>query len=170
MYELNLIGVNSEGIGFGNISARAGLNSFYISGTATGSFPALEEKHFALVNSWSFNNNSLTCEGKINASAESLSHAAIYETLPEVGAVIHIHHKKMWQHYLYSLPTTTPGIQYGTPEMAHEIQNVILNENTLQNSILVMGGHEEGLIAWGKTLDGAGELILKYFRLFLNEV
>lgn len=131
--------------------------------------PVLEEKHYALVNSWSFNKNSLKCTGSINASAESLSHAAIYESLPIVGAVIHIHHKEMWDKFFNKLNTTSPDVLYGTPEMAREIQGMVMNIKTEQESVLVMGGHEEGIIAWGETLDDAGEKILKYYKSFLNK-
>jgi ribulose-5-phosphate 4-epimerase/fuculose-1-phosphate aldolase len=169
MFELDFIGVYSNGIGYGNISVRADANSFYISGTATGSLPMLEEKHYALVNSWSVATNSLQCNGKINASAESLSHAVIYESLPDVGAVIHVHHKGMWDKYLNLLLTTSPDILYGTPEMAMEIKNIARNIKPEQDNILIMGGHEEGIITWGNTLDDAGEIILKYFNSCLKQ-
>jgi L-ribulose-5-phosphate 4-epimerase len=169
MFESGLIGVYSNGIGYGNLSVRAAAGGFYISGTATGGLPALNQNHYALVNSWSFNQNSLTCSGRINASAESLSHAAIYESLPEVGAVIHIHHKGMWEKYINSLLTTLPEVLYGTPEMAFEIRNIVLTLNSGQDSILVMGGHEDGIVAWGKTPDDAGACILKYYSTFLND-
>ena len=167
MFEYSLIGVYSNGIGYGNISVRSDANNFYISGTATGSLPVLEEKHYALVNSWSFGNNSLKCIGMINASAESLSHAAIYESLPDVGAVIHIHHKGMWDKYINSLLTTSPEILYGTPEMAMEIKKIIRNIKPETDNILVMGGHEEGIITWGKSLDIAGAIVLNYYQSFL---
>jgi len=168
MYEYGFIGVYPNGIGYGNISARADASSFYISGTATGSLPVLEEKHYALVNSWSFNQNSLKCTAMVNASAESLSHAAIYESLPHVGAVIHIHHKGLWDKYLNSLLTTSTDVLYGTPEMAREISNIVQTVKLNQDSILVMGGHEEGIVSWGETLDEAGEVVLKYYQRFLK--
>ena len=169
MFRYRLIGVYSNGIGYGNISVRAGANSFYISGTATGSLPLLKEKHYALVNSWSFGKNSLKCKGKINASAESLSHAAIYESLPNVGAVIHIHHKGMWDKFINSLLTTSPDILYGTPGMAMEIQKIVRNLKPKQDKILIMGGHEEGIVTWGETLDVAGDIVLKYYDSFLKD-
>lgn len=168
MIENGLIGVYSNGIGYGNISVRVHFNSFFITGTATGKLNVLEEKHYALVNSWSFVENSLLCSGMINASAESLSHAAIYETLPNVGAVIHIHHKGMWEKYINLLPTTSTDVTYGSPEMAGEIQQIIRNKKPQQENLLVMGGHEEGIIAWGESLEDAGEIILKYYKLFLK--
>ena len=168
MHEIGLIGVYSNGIGYGNLSIRADSNSFYISGTATGRLMMLEEKHYALVNSWSFADNSLKCSGMINASAESLSHAAIYETLPQTGAVIHVHHKGMWDKYINSKPATSTEVSYGSPEMALEIQQVIQKIDSHKENFLVMGGHEEGIITWGNTLDEAGEIILKHYNSFLE--
>lgn len=169
MFESCFIGAYSNGIGYGNISIRNTAESFYISGTATGRLQALEEKHYPLVNSWSFSENSLICSGKINASAESLSHAVIYESLPGVGAVIHIHHKGMWDKYFNQMLTTSLDVLYGTPEMAEEIQKIIMCVKSGQDPILVMGGHEEGIVAWGETLDDVGEIVLKYYKSFLNE-
>lgn len=163
MVDRGLIGINTDGIGYGNISVRAAEGGFYISGTATGGLPELSQKHYALVNSWSFNLNSLTCSGRINASAESLSHAAIYDSLPGVAAVIHIHHKGMWEKYLSILPATSQDVLYGTPEIAFEIGKIVQAIKPEQDSILVMGGHEDGIVAWGKTLACAGEIILKCF-------
>jgi len=168
MHETGLIGVYPNGIGYGNLSIRANSNSFYISGTSTGKLKMLEEKHYALVNSWSITDNSLKCSGMINASAESLSHAAVYEILPQTGAVIHVHHKGMWDKYINSKPATSMRVSYGSLEMALEIQKVILEMKPHRENFLVMGGHEEGLIAWGNTLDEAGEIILKHFNSFLE--
>lgn len=168
MVDRGLIGIYSDGIGYGNISTRAPEGGFYISGTATGGLPVLGKNHYARVDSWSPASNSLTCKGRINASAESLSHAAIYETLPlSEGAVIHIHHHGMWKKYINTLPATSPVILYGTPEMAFEIRNISLALKPDQDAILVMGGHEDGIIAWGKTVRDAGEIILKYYENFM---
>lgn len=164
MFEHGLIGVYPDGIGYGNISARAAGGGFYISGTATGGLPVLAQNHFSWVNTWSAQQNSLTCSGRINASAESLSHAAIYDSLPQqADAVIHIHHRGIWEKYLSVLPSTPARILYGTPGMAIAIGGIVSSLKPGQDPILVMGGHEDGIIAWGKTLAVAGETIMKYF-------
>jgi ribulose-5-phosphate 4-epimerase/fuculose-1-phosphate aldolase len=166
MFENGLIGVTPDGIGYGNISVRAAGGGFYISGTATGSLPELAQNHYALVNTWQTEKNALTCTGRINASAESLSHAAIYDSVPGIGAVIHIHNKPMWKKYIHLLPTTPIAAEYGTPEMAGEIAKIVRSLKSGQDAILVMGGHEDGIIVWGKTLAHAGETTLKYFHGF----
>ena len=48
-YEAGWIGAYPDGIGFGNISQRESGNRFFISGSATGNLPILNESHFSLV-------------------------------------------------------------------------------------------------------------------------
>jgi hypothetical protein len=50
--------------------------------------------------------------------------------------------------------------------MAGEIAKIVRSLKSGQDAILVMGGHEDGIIAWGKTLAHAGETTLKYFYGF----
>ena len=160
MYNLGLIGMYDNGIGFGNISHRAGdTDQFIISGSATGNFRHLERKHYALVTAYNFEENSLECSGNIKASSESLSHAAIYKQLNSVNAVIHIHSKLLWDRYRFQLPTTVESVAYGTPEMAGEIRRVI-SEDSLKEGVIVMAGHEEGIIAFGRNMDIVGERIM----------
>jgi len=52
--------------------------------------------------------------------------------------------------------------------MAIEISNIVQALNPEQDAILVMGGHEDGIIAWGRTLTVAGACILKYYEYFLK--
>ena len=101
MYEKGLIGVYPDGIGFGNISQRWQGNSFLISGTATGGFTTLNESHYSLVTDYDFPANSLTCEGAVKASSESLTHAAIYECSAETNAVIHVHNLDAWNKLIH---------------------------------------------------------------------
>ena len=49
LYGLGLIGLNEDGIGYGNISIRFRKNQFIISGSGTGKFKKLTEEHYALV-------------------------------------------------------------------------------------------------------------------------
>ena len=79
LFALGLIGSYEDDIGFGNISIRVRNSSqFIISGTQTGHIPFLKNYHYTLVTSFNIEKNSLTCQGPIKASSESLTHAAIY--------------------------------------------------------------------------------------------
>ena len=160
LFELGLIGAYSDGIGFGNLSVRYNKNQFIISGSATGNFKNLSKDHFALVTDFDILKNNVHCIGLTKASSESLSHAAIYNSNPEVNAVIHIHHKDMWDTYLNDLPTTNKKAEFGTPEIALEIAKLA----NLPSGVIIMGGHPEGIISYGKTLNDAIEILFKYYH------
>jgi ribulose-5-phosphate 4-epimerase/fuculose-1-phosphate aldolase len=162
LYNHGYIGVYKNGIGFGNISIRCNKRNFIITGSATGGFKTLDENHYVLVDDYNFMQNSVTCSGPIKASSESLSHAVIYECSPETNAVIHIHNLEMWEKLIHTVPTTRANISFGTPEMANEIKRLFEITNVGTDKIIAMAGHQEGIIAFGKTLDEAGEILLKW--------
>jgi ribulose-5-phosphate 4-epimerase/fuculose-1-phosphate aldolase len=169
LYELGLIGMYPDGIGYGNISVKSGeSSSFIITGSATGQYARLESKHFALVTNYDFARNSISCTGLTKASAESLSHAAVYETLLKVGAVVHVHCLGLWERLLNVIPTTSAEIEYGTPEMAGAIQQMIVGMNS-EERVIVMGGHREGILAFGSNLEEATSEILKIYNQYRND-
>jgi L-ribulose-5-phosphate 4-epimerase len=137
--------------------------TFLITGAATGKLKKLDGRHYVLVNSYDFRENRLTCTGPIKASSESLTHAAVYECSPVTNAVIHVHNKEMWERLLDKIPSTNSEIEYGTPEMAGEIKRLFDETSVASEKILVMGGHPEGIISFGATLDEAGKSLLKLF-------
>jgi len=168
LFRLGLIGVYPDGIGFGNVSTRFSgplpvprAPRFLISGTATGSLPLLAPEHFAEVADFNLARNWLKCRGKVKASSESLSHAAVYTSAPATWAVIHVHHLKLWERDRGRLPTTDPAAEAGTPAMALAIQRLLENEAVRQCGVFVMGGHREGLMAFGESIEEAGERLLK---------
>jgi len=162
LYRRGLVGVSPDGIGFGNVSVRVpGSDTFVITGTSTGRFPALTGDHLTLVTGFDFAANSLACRGPIDASSESLSHAAVYRADRRIGAVIHVHHGPLWARLVDRLPTTDPAALAGTPEMARAIESLVRSLSTLTEGLIVMGGHPEGLIAFGRDLEEAGGRILR---------
>ncbi len=170
LYELRLIGMYPDGIGFGNISVRSGESlSFIITGSATGQLPKLDRSHYALVRGYNFAKNFISCTGLTKASAESLSHAAVYEALPEVGAVVHVHCLWLWEKLLNALPTTSEAIEYGTPEMALAIQKLVSKMEITEEKIIVMGGHREGILVFGSDLNEAINQIIKTFNQYKND-
>ena len=160
LYFLDLIGADENGIGFGNISIRFKNNTFIITGAATGRLNKMNESHYVLVNQYDLANNSLICTGPVKASSESLSHAAVYECSPQTNAVIHVHNIGMWEKLIYKVPTTSEDVPYGTPEMANEIKRLFNETPVTVEKILVMGGHREGIIAFGPTLEEAGKILI----------
>lgn len=169
LYRLGLIGMYRNGIGYGNISSRNIQGGFFVTGSATGNKRQLAVGDYSWVSEWEFKNNSVKCAGQTIASSESLTHAAIYRTLPEIGAIIHVHSMKLWEQTLDVLPTTGRQVAYGTPKMAEEMFRLLASENTLQKGCMVMGGHEEGLITFGKDLDEAGKRVIDIYDQFSNK-
>ena len=157
---------------FGNISKRIENNQFVISGSGTGAKRILTVKDFSTVINCDIQNNFLQSRGLCNASSESLSHFAVYNSLKNVNFVIHIHNFELWNFWKNKAPTTAQNAQYGTPEMANSIINCIkqLDEtqlNKIQSSkAIVMGGHIEGMLFFGEDLATTFHLILD----FLNEL
>ena len=161
MWQKSFIGAYPDGIGYGNISIRVPQSDqFYISGTATGGIPELDQIHYPLVERCDLLQNAVWCRGVVKASAESMSHAAIYSCNTDIGAVVHIHNHELWEKYLDKLPSTAKEIEYGTPDMAFEIIRLMNLPETQQKKVFVMGGHMDGIISFGKTLEEAAKKIL----------
>ncbi len=170
LYELGLIGVYPDGIGFGNISVRVGEDaSFIISGSATGQYRQLKQSHYALVSRFSLAENSISYSGQIKASSESLTHAAVYDALPEVGAVVHIHCLWLWRILLKICPSTPAEIEYGTPEMALAIQKLASGIKPEDENIIVMSGHREGILAFGSNLHEATTQIINIYNRYKHD-
>jgi hypothetical protein len=161
MHELKFIGFDEHHqVGYGNISERTQGNKFIISGTQTGHIYPIKPTDFTLITSFNIDENQVICEGPAQASSETMTHAALYEALPEVSAIIHIHNKAIWQKLLKTDLKTAEEVPYGTPEMAYEIKRLVVQENVLSQRILAMAGHEDGVIAFGSTFEEAIKPIL----------
>lgn len=169
LFSRGLIGMYPDGVGYGNISVRTKGGAFIITGSATGQYASLERKHYAVVSGYSFEGNSITCTGMTKASAESLTHAAVYEALPEVGAVVHAHCLNLWQKLLNNLPTTSTEIEYGTPEMALAVRSLVSEISAGCPNIIVMGGHREGILTFGKNIEEATNQIITIFNQYNHD-
>lgn len=161
-YELNLIGAYPDGIGFGNISKILSNGKMLISGSATGNFAQASAEHFGLVDKCSIDTNEVFCSGPVIASSESMTHQMIYRLPEQINVVVHVHHPKLWEKYKFEIPTTGEKVPYGTPEMANEISRLYQEDRLAQTKCLAMAGHEEGLIAFGKSFE---EVYLLYQQL-----
>ena len=149
-----------DGYGFGNLSARLrpGRRPFVVTGSQTGGVERLGLDGFAVVEDWDLDANRLWSRGPVAASSESLTHAALYAASPRVGAVFHVHAPELWRHRgAPGLPETDPAVPYGTPEMAREVERAWREQAA---GLIAMGGHEDGLLAWGTTPDRAGGALL----------
>jgi ribulose-5-phosphate 4-epimerase/fuculose-1-phosphate aldolase len=165
LLQLRLIGVGANGIGFGNLSIRdSATKNFYITGSATGRKPELTLADCARVVAYDFEKNWLRYEGSAIPSSESLTHAAVYESDAKAGSVIHCHDSKLWAALLNKAPTSSKAVDYGTPEMACEVTRLFKVTDVQSRKILVMAGHEGGIVAFGKDLDEAFVALMRERR------
>jgi hypothetical protein len=114
----------------------------------------------AKVVAYDFERNWLQYEGSTIPSSESLTHAAIYESDPKAGAVIHCHDSKLWAALLNQAPTTSKTIDYGTPQLAYEIMRLFKQSDVRSRKILVMAGHAAGILTLGKDLEEAFAVLM----------
>jgi len=159
--ELRLIGVDSNGVGFGNLSVRDGATkNFYITGSATAGISELTLADCAKVLAYDFERNWVKYEGSTVPSSESLTHAAIYKSKAIAGAVIHCHDSRSWAVILNQAPTTSKTVKYGTPEMAYEIMRLFRVTDLHSRKILAMAGHEGGIVSFGRDLEEAFAVLM----------
>jgi hypothetical protein len=156
LLELQLIGVDSTGISFGNLSVRDGAtNNFYITGSGTAGTTELAPADCPKVVAYDFERNWLRYEGSAIPSSESLTHAAIYQSDKKAGAVIHCHDSNLWAALVNKAPTTPRAAGYGTAEVAYEVMRLLDSSDVQGRKILVMAGHEGGIVSFGRDLDEA---------------
>jgi hypothetical protein len=53
-------------------------------------------------------------------------------------------------------------VLYGTPEMAREVQRLYREGLFASRMILAMGGHDDGILVVGKSLEEAGQVLLTW--------
>lgn len=167
LWRLGLIGLDAArygGVGFGNVSqrlpARGRTMRFAVSGTQTGALPVLAARHFAIVTACDPERNRVEAEGPMPPSSESLTHGMLYRLDASIRFVFHVHSPDIWrQAQALKLPRTAPDVAYGTPAMAAEMKRLLRGGR--RHPILVMGGHEDGVIAYGRSADEAGATLLK---------
>ncbi|MDE2732358.1 MAG: class II aldolase/adducin family protein [Bacteroidota bacterium] len=170
MVQAKLIGQDPDrysGYGFGNISCRlppikapADRRRFVITGSQTGHKPRLTEEDFAIITSWDLKRNRIKAHGPVRPSSESLTHAVIYSLDARLRWVIHVHSPELWRRADgLQIPQTRPAIAYGTVDMAREVERLFAEESLAEQRIFAMGGHEDGLVAFGRSAAQAAEAI-----------
>lgn len=165
LFNMDLIGAYENGVGFGNISMRIGkTHQFIITGSSTGEIPELEPGHYVKVNSFNIDDNAVQCVGPLKASSESLTHAAIYLADPGVNAVVHVHSIELWNELIHKVPTTNPGMDYGTIDLAKDILRLFRDSDVYEKRIIIMAGDRAGILTFGHDMDEAVNVLMEYLR------
>lgn len=153
-----------EGYGFGNLSRRrpgTGDHSFVISATQTGGKPRLAPADYVLVLECDPARNRVRATGASRPSSEALSHAVIYQTCAAINWVMHLHSPEIFHAApRLGLPGTDPAASYGSVEMASEISHMARQAPQGEPQLLVMAGHQDGILAWGDDAEAVGNLVV----------
>jgi hypothetical protein len=149
------------GYAYGNISVRT-QRGFVISGTQTGGSPELGRNQLAWVVDFDVAANRLRAGGPAAPSSEAMSHGQVYRALAHAGAVIHVHSPMLWRRAAdLGLASTPPTAAYGTAAMAAAVETLLLADLNRDAGVFAMGGHEDGIVAYGRDLDTAGQLLIE---------
>jgi len=157
------------GAGYGNVSARVGAPSsprgarpFLISGTQTSGLARIDLPQLCLVRRYVLAENRAESSGLVHPSSESLTHGAIYDLSPHIRAVLHAHTPAIWrQARRLRLPTTNAVVAYGTVEMAQEVRRLYRDTALGEQQIFSMGGHEDGVVVFGRSVEEAGGVLVR---------
>jgi hypothetical protein len=165
------------GAGFGNVSARVGpfggaprgRRRFLVTGTQTGGRRRVTLADFCVVEEYDLARNRVRSVGPVPPSSESLTHGALYDIAPAARVVLHAHAPEVWrQARALNLPATRDGVANGTPGMALEVQRLHRDGPLASLGILVMGGHEDGVLTFGAGVGEAGAILLRYLARALE--
>lgn len=159
-----------DGYAWGNLSVRVGpatagrgRRAFLITGSQTSGLSDFGMGDCALVERWDTSANRVTSRGRSQPSSEALSHAAVYDSAPHIRAVVHAHSPMLWQAARsLRLPITDRSAANGTPTMARAIEQCWRDGLFAERRVLAMGGHEDGILACGRTVEEAGLALLKW--------
>ena len=171
LYQQRLIGqdpLRYGGYGYGNLSQRLPPDDappprrrFLISGSQTGNLATLGPEHYAIVEAWFPAQNRIVATGPIRPSSESLTHGAVYALDAAIRVVLHVHSPELWQQAAaLGIPTTNAAVPYGSPAMAAEVARLYRESTMAARCIFSMGGHEDGIVAFGQTAAAAGAVLL----------
>lgn len=163
---LELIGADAHGIGYGNLSVRLYASPrFLITGSQSSGLAEVDQRHFAIITVVDLDRNVLRSTGEIPPSSEALTHAALYQVDGSIRAVVHVHSAAIWNAHRNVLPTTRDEVTYGTPEMGYEMIRLHKRSAIGRQGVVVMGGHQDGVIAFGPSVAQAAGEILKLILL-----
>lgn len=170
LYLLGLIGCDPKrygGYAFGNISRRLSMGnaigdvSFVISASQTGGLARLSAKHYVTVLKCHPEQALVVAEGQFPPSAEALTHAAVYQADESARYVLHVHSPELWrQADRLAIARTDPAAAGGTVALANAITDLLRDPAVRQQGVFAMGGHEDGLVAFGRTAQSAAFILM----------
>lgn len=155
--QLGLAPVHADGA-YGNHSYRTGDTSFIITKSAMTPKETLQADDFTHVVGLDKNSGVFLTEGPFAPSSETYLHYLLYQSLPQINAILHGHCALLNSHAkALNIPVTQQFYAYGTPELAQSALDIV--DHT--TSFFILKDH--GFVALGHNIDTAGKLTLDYF-------
>jgi L-ribulose-5-phosphate 4-epimerase len=142
----NLLGQDSErydGAAYGNISQKLD-QGFIITGTQVSGLDEINKEHLCWVTQVDAANNQV--------------YSTLYDADSAIQAIIHVHSPELWAR---DLPSTSPDIAYGTPEMAEAVAELLKDPKVRDLGCIRMGGHEDGILFFSENMTKTGEKVVQ---------
>jgi hypothetical protein len=158
--EYNLLGQDPnryDGAAYGNISQKLD-QGFIITGTQVSGLDEINDEQLCWVTQVDAANNQVYSEGPIKPSSESMTHSTLYDADSAIQAIIHVHSPELWAR---DLPSTSPDIAYGTPEMAEAVAELLKDPKVRDLGCIRMGGHEDGILFFSENMDQTGQKVVQ---------
>jgi hypothetical protein len=90
-----------------------------------------------------------------------MTHGAVYALDSRIRWVMHGHSPEIWRAATrLHIPTTDAAVAYGTPEMSEEVARLWRESDMRRQRLFTMGGHEDGVVSFGRTASEAGQVLL----------
>jgi len=90
-----------------------------------------------------------------------MTHGVIYDLDNALRAVLHVHSPDIWNSAAsQGIPVTNASVEYGTPEMSREVERLYSQSDVRYKGIFSMGGHKDGVVAFGHSVEEAGNTLL----------
>jgi L-ribulose-5-phosphate 4-epimerase len=155
--QLGLAPVHGSGA-YGNQSYRTGEKSFIITKSAMLPAEILQAENFCHVIDFNKQSTTFITEGTALPSSESFLHQALYQSLPQINAILHGHCAPLNTHsQALNIPVTKQFQDYGTQALADSALELF------NQPILFFILKDHGFVALGEDIDSAGKLTLSYF-------
>jgi hypothetical protein len=90
-----------------------------------------------------------------------MTHGAVYALDSRIRWVMHGHSPHIWHAAArLGLPTTDAAVPYGSPEMSAEVGRLWRSSDMRSRRIFSMGGHEDGIVTFGRSASEAGQTLV----------
>lgn len=164
LFDAGFVGARPDGVGFGNLSVRGAGGRFVVTATGTGGARVLGPDGYCLVSVFDVDGNSVHSTGPRPASSEAMSHGAVYAADPLARCVVHIHSRAVFDRLLAAgAPATPRDAAFGTPDMARAL-GVLAARRPGRGGVMVMSGHDEGVMAHGPGISTVAALLDRVAR------